>query len=166
MLFYVHIHGIFFIFMYLYSHPCYIFHIHVFIFIFMLFSYSWLCYAWFCSFIFMVYFHGTRESGCITSHSYSAHQKTFCVLTVPDNASTISHNFALSNQRMSWRSGMSFALHQESHRFGPPSAHIFIFVIFSVVRFSLVLCVSTLTKEAIKRTLPAKLWPRGDKNLG
>ena len=56
-------------------------------------------------------------------------------------------------------------LHQEGHRFGPPSAHIFMFVIFSVVRVSLALCVSTLTKQAIKRKLPAKLWPRGDKNL-
>ena len=43
---------------------------------------------------------------------------------------------------------MSFALHQEGHRFGPPSAHIFMFVIFSVVRFSLALCVSTLTQAS------------------
>ena len=101
---YIHIHLFIFIFifMYLYSCSCYIFHIHVFILTFMLyflhsgiyfhihvaFSNSWLCYAWFCSFICMVYFHGTRESECITSgsHSYSAHQKPFYVLTIPDNA--------------------------------------------------------------------------------
>ena len=102
------------------------------------------------------------EFGCTISHSYSARQKAFYVLTIADNAfwpgdscldqprfhlrfsddvmptitSTISHNFALSNQRLTWRSGMSFALHQSGHRF----AHIFMFAIFPVVRFSLALC--------------------------
>ena len=56
-------------------------------------------------------------------------------------------------------------LHQEGDRLGPPSEHIFMFVISSVVRFSLDLCVSTLTKQAIQRKLPAKLWPRVDKSL-
>ena len=67
------------------------------------------------------------EFGCTISHSYSDRQKAFYVLTIPDNAfwpgdscldqprfhlkfadnvipsitSTISHNFALSNQRLS-----------------------------------------------------------------
>ena len=91
---FIFMYVIFFIFMYIYIHihviflyscffifiSCYIFHIHV------IFSYSRLCYAWFCSFIFMVYFHCTRESGSITSHSCSAHQKAFHVLTIPGNA--------------------------------------------------------------------------------
>ena len=46
---------------------------------------------------------------------------------------------------------MSFALHQEGNRFGPPSAHSFMFVIFSVVRFSLALCASTLTQASDKK---------------
>ena len=190
---------------FLYSYSCYIFHIHVFIFTFTLyflhsyvyihihviFFYSWLCYAWFCSFIFMVYFHGMRESGCTISHSYSARQKEFYVLTIPDNAfwpgdssldqprfhlkfaddvmpsitSTISHNFALSNQRLSWPSGMSFALHRSGHRFGPPSGQIFMFVTFSVVRFSVCLCASTFTQGSNKKKITCKLWPQGDKNL-
>ena len=78
---YIHIHLFVFIFIYLYSYPSIYIHIHLFIFTFMLyflhsgiyfhihvaFSYSWLCYAWFCSFICMVHFHGTRECECITS---------------------------------------------------------------------------------------------------
>ena len=118
----------FFIFTFIvhFSHLCIYIHIHV------IFSYSCLCYAWFCPFIFMVYFHGTRESGCAISHSYSARRKAFYVLTIPDNAfwpgdscldqprfylrfiddamalitSTTNHNLALSNQRLSWRSGL------------------------------------------------------------
>ena len=83
---YIHIHVFIFIFMYLYSHSCYIFsHSSIYFHIHVTFSNSWLCYAWFCSFICMVYFHGTRESECITSHSYSAHQTPFYVLTIPDN---------------------------------------------------------------------------------
>ena len=31
--------------------------------------------------------------------------------------------------------GMSFALHQEGHRLGPPSVHIFMFVIFLLFDF-------------------------------
>ena len=46
---------------------------------------------------------------------------------------------------------MSFALQQEGHKFGPPSAHIFMFVTFSVDRFSLALCVSTLTHARGKK---------------
>ena len=80
-------------------------------------SYSW--------FTFMA--RENLEFGCTVSHSYSARQKAFYVLTIPANAfwpgdscldqprfhlkfsddimlsitSTISHNFALSNQRLS-----------------------------------------------------------------
>ena len=75
---------------------------------------------------------------------------------MPSITSTISHNFALSNQRLNWRSGMSFALHQdwqECHRFRPPFAHIFMFVIFPVVRFSVALCVSTLTHASNKEKI-------------
>ena len=146
------------------------------------YSYSWLfMLCMFYSFIFMVYFHGTRESGIwmTISHSYSARQKAFYVLTIPDNAfwpgdscldqprlhlkfaddvmpsitSTISHNFALSNQRLSLLSGMSFALHQSGHRFGPPSGHIFMFVMFSVVRFSVAVYVNTLTQASNKKKI-------------
>ena len=98
--FYVHIHVIFFIFIYAFfififmlyfSQSCIYMHIHV------IFSYSWLCYAWFCSFIYEYMNNGLFSrheriwmhhfsSGCITSHSYSAHQKAFYVLTIPDNA--------------------------------------------------------------------------------
>ena len=49
---------------------------------------------------------------------------------MPSTTSTISQNFAPSNQQVCWRSGRSFALHQEGHRFGPPSAHIFMFCNF------------------------------------
>ena len=77
---YIHIHLFIFTLMLYFSHSSIYFHINV------TFSYSWLCCAWFCSFICMVYFHGMRESECITSHSYSAHQKPFYVLTIPDNA--------------------------------------------------------------------------------
>ena len=80
---YVHIHLFMFTFMLYFLHSGIYFHIHV------AFSYSWLCYAWFCSFICMAYFHGTREAECITSgsHSYSAHQKPFYAsLTIRDNA--------------------------------------------------------------------------------
>ena len=95
---YIHIHLFIFTFMLYFLHSGIYFHIHV------AFSYPWFCsficmvlfihmhgsvhsYAWFCSFICMVYFHDTRESECITSgsHSYSAQQKPFYVLTIPDN---------------------------------------------------------------------------------
>ena len=87
---YIYIHVfififIFFIFMYLLSHSCYIFHIQVFIFTFILLFHIH-GYVWFYSFICMVYFHDKRESEWMISHSYSAHQKPFYVLTIPDNA--------------------------------------------------------------------------------
>ena len=87
---YIHIHVIFFTFRYLFSHSRYIF-----IFTVMLcmvqFSYSWLCYAWFRSSVhsyawFIVTARENLKSECITSHSYSVHQKPFYVLTIPDNA--------------------------------------------------------------------------------
>ena len=115
---------------------------------FLIHIHGYFCYAWFYSFIFMVHFHGTKESG-IWMHHFTfipARRKAFYVLAIPDNAfwpgdscldqpcfhlkfanevmssimSTISRNSALSNQWLSWHSRMSFALHQSGHRFGLP----------------------------------------------
>ena len=174
--FYIHIHVIIFTFMYLYSPSCYIFIFMVmlcmvlFIHIHGLFSRHERIWMHHFTFIFsspksILCFNNSKQ--CILVWSSCLDQPRVH-LKVPDDVmpsitSTVSHNFALSNQQISWRSGMSFALHQEGHRFGRPSAHIFMLVIFSVLRFSLALCVST--KQAIKRKLPAKLWPLGDKNL-
>ena len=80
---------------------------------------------------------------------------------MPSITSTVSHNFALSNQRLSWSSVVSFALYQESHRFGPPSAHIFMFVIFSVVQFSVALYVSTLTQASNKKKITCQTMASG-----
>ena len=197
MLFYIHIHAIFFdiyaflysyscyifhiyvlifIFMYLYSHSCYIFHIHIFIFTFMfmvmlcmvlfihihgLFSRHERMWMHHFTLIFslpknIICFNNSRQ--CILVWSSCLDQPRvhlkFPDDVMPSITSTISHNFAISNQRISWRSGMSFALHQESHRFGPPSAHIFMFVTFSVVRFSIALCVSLdLTQASDKKKI-------------
>ena len=148
----IHIHLFILIFMYFYSYSSFYIHIHLFISIFIylyshsstyihvifftsryLFSHSCciftfiVMYAWFCSFICMVYFHGTRECECITSevHIHVQPTKTIlwefnnsrqCILVwsscldqprvhlkFPDDVmpsitrNNISHNFALSN---------------------------------------------------------------------
>ena len=56
---------------------------------------------------------------------------------------------------------MSFGLRQEGHRLGPPSAHIFMFVIFFVVRFSLALCDSTLTQASDKKKITCQTMSLG-----
>ena len=160
------------------------FYIHVFIFTFMLYfripgyiihgsvhSCSWFIFT-------------AREN---LDSPYSARQNAFYVLTIPDNAfwpgdscldqprfhlkfaddvmpsitSTISHNFALPNQRLSFRVGRSFAVHQSGHRFGPPSGNIFMFVIFSVVWFSVALCVSTPTQAGNKKKITCQTMASG-----
>ena len=122
------------------------FHIHVFIFTFMLYfhihgyvmhgfvySYSW--------FIFTVrenlhaslhiHIHSPKSILCFNNSRQCILVWSYCLdqprvhLKFPDGVmpsitSTICHNFALSNQRISWRSGMSFADGQRS-----PSANIF-----------------------------------------
>ena len=139
------------------------FYIHVFIFTFMLYfhipGYIILGSVHSCSwFIFTA-----REN---MDAPYSARQNAFYVLTMPDNAfwpgdscldqprfhfkfeddvmpsitSTISHNFALPNPRLSFRIGTSFAVHQLGHRFGPPSGNIFMSNFFCCSIFRRFVC--------------------------
>ena len=56
---------------------------------------------------------------------------------------------------------MSFALYQEGQRFGPPSGPIFMFVIFSVVRFSLALCFSNLTQASDEKKITCQTMALG-----
>ena len=112
---------------------------------FLIHIHGYLCYAWFYSFIFMVYFQGKRESG-IWMHNFTFifsspkgilcfNNSRQCSLAwrfqplfhlkfaddvMPSISSTISHNFAVSNQRLSWRSRMSFALHSQVIGLGLP----------------------------------------------
>ena len=111
----------------------------------------------------MVYFHGKEESG-IWMHLFTfifSTPKPLYVLRIPDNAfwpgdscldqprfhlkfaddvmlsitSTINNNFAVLSQRLSWRSVMSFALHQSGHGFRSLSGHNFMFVTFLLFDF-------------------------------
>ena len=173
---YIHIHLFIFTFIYLYSHSCYIFYIQVFIFTFI------VMYAWFCSFICMVYFHGTRECECITSEVHIHIQPTKTILCEFNNSRqrVLVWSSCLYQPRIHLKfpddvmpsitrilaiilhgqiNGSVGAaecrslLHQGGHRFGPPSAHTLMFVIFSVVRFSLALCASTLTQASDKKKI-------------
>ena len=131
---YFYIHA----FLYSYSYVLYFSHSFTSIHIHVIFSCSRLCYAWFCSFVFMVYFRA-RENWmhhCVT-FMFSSPKSILCFnnsrqcilvwsscldeprvhLKFQDDAmtsitSTINHNFALLNQQVSWHSGMSLAFHQ------------------------------------------------------
>ena len=91
--FYIHIHLFIFIFIYLYSHSSTYIHIHVIFFTFRylfspsccIFTFIVMC-AWFCSFICMVYFHGTRECECITSEVHIHIQPTKTILCEFNNS--------------------------------------------------------------------------------
>ena len=50
---------------------------------------------------------------------------------------------------------------EEGHRFGIYSEHIFMFVIFSVARFSLALCDSTLTQASDKKKITCQTMALG-----
>ena len=155
-----------------FSHSSIYFHIHV------TFSYSWLCmhgsvhsYAWF---IFTA-----RENMIASLHIHIQLTKNHfqnsrqCILVwssclkftsnfqrpdgCPRSRALLSHNSALSHQRISWRSGMSFALHQEGHRFGPPFAHIFMFCNF----FCCSIFLSTLIQASDKKKITCQTMALG-----
>ena len=146
----------FYIHAFLYSYSCHIFHIHVFLFtlcyififkvilcmilfihihgLFSLHERIWMHHF---TFIFsspksILCFNNFRQCILVWSSCLGqprVHLK-FPDDVMPSITSTISQTFALSNQQVSWRSGMSSVLHQESYRFGHPSWHIFMFCNF------------------------------------
>ena len=146
---YIHIHVLFLYSCFLYLYSCYIFYIHVFLFTFILYfhiqgyvmhgsvdSYSHHERIWMHHFTFI--FSSSKSILCFNNSRQCILVWSSCLgqprvhLKFPDDVmpsitSTISQTFALSNKQVSCRSEMSFAMHQESHRFGPPSAHIFMF---------------------------------------
>ena len=134
MLFYIHIHVIFFTFIYLYSHSCYIsifmvmLRMVLFIHIHGLFSRHERMLMHHFTFIFsspksILCFNNSRQ--CILIWSSCLDQRRvhlkFPDDVMPSITSTISH---CQINYQSCCSRMSFAVHQEGHRFGPPSAHI------------------------------------------
>ena len=184
---YSHIHLFIFIFIYLYSHSCYIFYIQVFIFTFMLHFHthgyvmhgSVHSYAWFIftarenvnaslqrfTFIFsspktiLCEFNNSRP--CILVWSSCLDQPRDHLRFPDDVMPSITRILAIILHGQINGSEMSFALHYEGHRFGPPSVHIFMFIIFSVVRFSLALCVSTLTQASDKKKITCQTMALG-----
>ena len=157
-IFHIHIY-MFTLMLYFYIHAffiCYNFHIHVFLFTFMIF----FIFKVMLSMVLFIHIHGlfSRQER-IWMHHFTFivnapksilcyNNSRQCILVwssclcqprvylkfpdhvIPSISSANSQNFALSNQQVSWRSGMSFVLHQEGHRFGPHSAQIFKFCNF------------------------------------
>ena len=128
-IFYIHIDVTFFTFMHLYSHSSYIFIFMVMLFMVLfihihgLFSRHERIWIHHFAIIFsspksILCFNNSRQ--CIMVWSSCLDQSRvhlkFPYDVIPSITSTISHNFEQSNQRISCRSGMSFALHREAQR--------------------------------------------------